>query len=142
MKNRRRIGHPRGKNRTTTNLIKRKEKKRTPTKEKDTKEKDTHKFNQKKRISTNSTINDKFMGVLFSLLMTNLWVSFSLLVAQRMKCSGMRWRNPGGQGILTLRSLIQSDWFDNGWRLLSFTYRAWISDPYDNVIPFPNKIEP
>lgn len=64
------------------------------------------------------------------------------LVAQRMKCSGMRWRNPGGQGILTLRSLIQSDWFDNGWRLLSFTYRARISDPNDNVIPFPNKVEP
>jgi len=30
------------------------------------------------------------------------------LIAQRMKCSGMSWRRPGGQGILLLRSLVQS----------------------------------
>ncbi|MBO9482778.1 hypothetical protein [Salinisphaera sp. G21_0] len=64
------------------------------------------------------------------------------LVTQRMKCSGMRWRNPGGQVILTLRSLIQGDWFDKGWQLLSVTYRAKISGHNDNVIPFPNKIDP
>lgn len=63
------------------------------------------------------------------------------LISQRMKCSGMQWRNLQGQGILTLKSLIQSDWFDKGWRLLSFTYRAKISDPNDNVITFPNKVE-
>ena len=44
------------------------------------------------------------------------------LVAQRMKCSGMSWRE--GQGILTLRSLIQSDRWRGGWELLSGLYRA------------------
>ncbi|MBC5800187.1 MAG: hypothetical protein GIW94_09485 [Candidatus Eremiobacteraeota bacterium] len=34
------------------------------------------------------------------------------LVTQRMKRSGMRWRHDGGQAILTLRGLIQSDRFD------------------------------
>lgn len=60
------------------------------------------------------------------------------LVTQRMKCSGMRWRHPGGQGILTLRSLIQSGWYDNGWKLLAVTYCAKIVEPEaTNVIPFP-----
>ena len=60
------------------------------------------------------------------------------LVTQRMKCSGMRWRHPGGQGILTLRSLIQSDWFDNGWKLLAMTYCGKVTEiPANNVVPFP-----
>ena len=60
------------------------------------------------------------------------------LVTQRMKCSGMRWRHPGGQGILTLRSLIQSGWFDNGWKLLSVTYCAKVTEvTTSNVVPFP-----
>ncbi|USE38764.1 hypothetical protein [Endozoicomonas sp. SCSIO W0465] len=62
--------------------------------------------------------------------------SCKTLVTQRMKCSGMRWRCPGGQGILTLRSLIQSGWFDCGWMLLSVTYRAKVNMVSDNVIPF------
>ena len=37
------------------------------------------------------------------------------LVTHRMKRSGMRWSIPGGQAILTLRSLIQSDRWHNGW---------------------------
>ena len=64
--------------------------------------------------------------------------SCKTLVTQRMKCSGMRWRRPGGQGILTLRSLIQSGWFDCGWMLLSVTYRAKVNMVSDNVIPFPS----
>lgn len=40
------------------------------------------------------------------------------LVTQRMKCSGMRWGMPGGQAILTLRSLIQSDRWPQAWSLI------------------------
>ena len=62
------------------------------------------------------------------------------LVTQRMKCSGMRWRHPGGQGILTLRSLIQSKLFDNGWKLLAVTYCCKVTKTgVDNVIPFPSQ---
>ena len=62
------------------------------------------------------------------------------LVTQRMKCSGMRWRRPGGQGVLTLRSLIQSGWFENGWKLLAATYCGKVTEATtNNVIPFPIK---
>lgn len=40
------------------------------------------------------------------------------LVTQRMKRSGMAWTPPGGQGILTFRSLIQSDRWPAAWELL------------------------
>ena len=60
------------------------------------------------------------------------------LVTQRMKCSGMRWRHCGGQGILTFRSLIQGGWFDNGWKLLSVKYRARVDRVSNNVIEFPH----
>lgn len=40
------------------------------------------------------------------------------LVAQRMKQSGMSWHLPGGQAILTLRSLIQSKRWKPAWNLL------------------------
>lgn len=40
------------------------------------------------------------------------------LVTQRMKRSGMAWAAAGGQGILTLRSLIQSDRWPSAWALL------------------------
>ena len=40
------------------------------------------------------------------------------LVTQRMKRSGMRWTISGGQGVLTLRSLLQSNRWDSGWTLL------------------------
>ncbi|MDD5267665.1 MAG: hypothetical protein PHO08_11125 [Methylococcales bacterium] len=43
------------------------------------------------------------------------------LVTQRMKCAGMRWNIKGGQGVLTARSLIQSEQFDKGWNVLSKT---------------------
>jgi hypothetical protein len=56
------------------------------------------------------------------------------LVTQRLKCSGMRWETPGGQGVLTIRGLIQSNRFDSGWQLLSNTYRQAVRMP-DNVVP-------
>ena len=58
------------------------------------------------------------------------------LVTQRMNRSGMRWRHAGGQAILTLRGLIQSERFEHGWQLLAQTYRADLAAP-DNVVPFP-----
>ena len=60
--------------------------------------------------------------------------SCKTLVTQRLKCSGMRWEIPGGQGVLTIRGLIQSNRFDSGWQLLSDTYRHDVSMP-DNVVP-------
>jgi hypothetical protein len=48
------------------------------------------------------------------------------LVAQRMKQSGMRWRERGGQAILTLRSLIQSDRWSRGWSLLAEAFRTTV----------------
>lgn len=56
------------------------------------------------------------------------------LVGERLKQSGMRWREAGGQAILTLRGLIQSDRFDAAWPLLAAEYKREVSLP-DNVIP-------
>lgn len=55
------------------------------------------------------------------------------LVTQRLKRSGMRWRNDGGQAILTLRALEQSGRFDKAWRMLANTYIKDVSLP-KNVI--------
>jgi hypothetical protein len=60
------------------------------------------------------------------------------LVTQRMKRSGMRWRRDGGQAILTLRCLVQSDRFDRGWSLLAATYKSPVRVP-ENVIPFTRR---
>jgi hypothetical protein len=60
------------------------------------------------------------------------------LVTQRMKRSGMRWLHEGGQAILTLRSLVQSDRFDRAWALLVDTYRARVSVPR-NVLAFASR---
>jgi hypothetical protein len=49
------------------------------------------------------------------------------LVTQRMKCSGMRWGMPGGQAILTLRSLIQSDRWQQAWSLIQAQFRKPVS---------------
>jgi len=59
------------------------------------------------------------------------------LVAQRLKRSGMRWREAGGQAILTLRSLLQSERFEDGWQLIARCYRSDVPLP-TNVILFPN----
>lgn len=45
------------------------------------------------------------------------------LVTRRLKGGGMRWGMDGGQAILTLRSLQQSDRFDAAWALLAATYK-------------------
>lgn len=49
------------------------------------------------------------------------------LVTQRMKQSGMRWSQEGGQAILNLRGWVQSDRFDRAWALLASTYHAQIT---------------
>ena len=64
--------------------------------------------------------------------------SCKTLVTQRMKCSGMRWDIAGGQGVLTARSLIQSERFDEGWNLLSTSYKEFVKLP-DNVVLFGRK---
>ncbi len=46
------------------------------------------------------------------------------LAAERMKRSGMSWGDEGGQAILTLRSLIQSDRWDYAWELIAGWYRG------------------
>lgn len=60
------------------------------------------------------------------------------LVTQRMKRSGMRWRNAGGQAILTFRALAQSDRFDLGWLLLAGTYRRAVSLP-ENIVSLADR---
>lgn len=60
------------------------------------------------------------------------------LVTQRLKCAGMRWDLNGGQGVLTVRSLIQSSLFDKGWALLSSQYKQEVALP-KNVIEFRKK---
>jgi hypothetical protein len=52
-----------------------------------------------------------------------------ILVAQRLKRSGMRWRHVGGQAILNLRSLEQSGRFDRAWQLPAATYRRDVRLP-------------
>jgi hypothetical protein len=52
------------------------------------------------------------------------------LVAQRLKRSGMRWRVPGGQAILTFRALCQSERFERAWPLLVETYKQTVTLPH------------
>jgi hypothetical protein len=58
--------------------------------------------------------------------------SCKTLVTQRFKRSGMAWTIPGGQAILTLRSLIQSDRWASAWKLLQADFRKEVK-----VIPKP-----
>jgi hypothetical protein len=51
------------------------------------------------------------------------------LATQRLKRSGMRWRQAGGQAILTFRSLCQSDRFERAWELLAATYKRSVGLP-------------
>ncbi len=55
--------------------------------------------------------------------------SCKTLVTQRLKRSGMAWTNPGGQAILTLRSLIQSNRWHSAWTLLSADFRQLVKVP-------------
>ena len=52
------------------------------------------------------------------------------LVSQRLKRSGMRWRVPGGQAILTFRALCQSERFERAWPLLVETYKQVVTLPH------------
>jgi hypothetical protein len=61
------------------------------------------------------------------------------LVTQRMKRSGMRWREAGGQAILTFRALVQSERFDHGWTLLAGTYRHTVKLP-GNAVEFRPRV--
>lgn len=51
------------------------------------------------------------------------------LATERLKRSGMRWGDEGCQGILTLRSLIQSGRWDAGWAFLALQYKARVEVP-------------
>ena len=57
------------------------------------------------------------------------------LVSDRMKRSGMRWAQAGGQAVLTFRALAQSGRFQHGWDGVVAGYSATVALP-DNVIPF------
>ena len=57
------------------------------------------------------------------------------LATQRMKRSGMRWREDGGQAILTFRGLVQSDRFERAWKLLARTDKLTVTLP-TNVVAF------
>ena len=52
--------------------------------------------------------------------------SCKTLVTQRMKRSGMAWRQLGGQGVLTFRSLIQSNRWSAAWELLRADFRKTV----------------
>ena len=58
------------------------------------------------------------------------------LVTERLKRSGMRWREEGGQAILTLRGWAQSGRFAAAWSLLSATYRGEVTVPDDVELPY------
>ncbi|MEK7278033.1 MAG: hypothetical protein AAB427_11845, partial [Chloroflexota bacterium] len=60
------------------------------------------------------------------------------LVTQRLKRSGMAWTLAGGQALLTLRSLIQSDRWPRAWNLLAADFRQTITI----VRPSPEKQTP
>lgn len=51
------------------------------------------------------------------------------LVTQRLKGAGMAWSMPGGQALLTLRRLIQSDRWQRAWPLLAAEFRHSVHLP-------------
>ncbi len=55
------------------------------------------------------------------------------LASERLKRSGMRWGDDGCQGILTLRSLIQSDRWESGWTLMAMQYKSRVEVPRRKV---------
>jgi hypothetical protein len=58
----------------------------------------------------------------------------------RLKLSGMRWDEDGGQAILTFRGFIQSSRFDRAWRLIVARHRREVFVP-DNVVPLPTRAQ-
>jgi hypothetical protein len=59
------------------------------------------------------------------------------LVTQRFKRSGMAWTILGGQAILTIRSLIQSDRWSAAWKLLQTDFRKEVRILH-KAPPLPN----
>ena len=55
------------------------------------------------------------------------------LVTQRLKRSGMCWGMDGGQSIMTFRSLLQSQLFDEAWEMLRKKYKTEMTLP-NNVV--------
>ena len=53
-----------------------------------------------------------------------------------MKRSGMRWRQAGGQAILTPWALHQSARFERAWKLLSSTCKRTVEIPKNVVLVF------
>lgn len=69
------------------------------------------------------------------------------LVTQRLKQSGMIWTNEGGQAILTLRSLIQSNRWHSAWTRLSADFRKIVNLPnqpnqHPLTIIYPSQTQP
>ena len=62
------------------------------------------------------------------------------LVTQRMKGAGMRWRQQGGQAILTWRALLQSQRFAPAWELVAQTYKKAVTLP-EKVIAFATPVQ-
>ena len=94
------------------------------------------KGNQRKRLETQLTYfrNQQPRMHYAAYLRDNLPIasgvmeaSCKTLVTQRLKQSGMTWSRSGGQAILTLRSLIQSDRWDAAWELLRRDFQKIVS---------------
>jgi len=51
-----------------------------------------------------------------------------VLVTQRMKRSGMRWRIQGGQAVLTVRALLKSGRFESAWKAMIGEDAAPVND--------------
>ncbi len=60
------------------------------------------------------------------------------IVQLRIKRSGQRWDDAGGQAILTFRSLVKSNQFDQAWELVKDFYQHNLQLP-KNVVKFPGK---
>ena len=60
------------------------------------------------------------------------------IVQLRLKRSGQRWDDEGGQAILTFRTLVKSKLFDQAWELIKCFYQQNLQRP-NNVIKFPAK---
>ncbi len=60
------------------------------------------------------------------------------LVGQRLKRSGMSWELPGGQAILTLRSLIKSHRFEKAWEKMADVYKKTVN-VYSNIVSLPER---
>lgn len=64
--------------------------------------------------------------------------SCKTLVTQRLKRSGMRWQQHGGQSILSFRALIKSSRFEKAWEHITLKYKGEIEMP-ENILAFPRK---